>query len=53
MLRRGGRRRRSGSGKRDMETKEKAAMQEEARALVGVDFLGQTHKPKGAFEKTS
>lgn len=25
--------------------------QEEARPLVGVEFLGQTHKPKGASKK--
>lgn len=42
-----------GAEKEIWKQRRKQHMQEEARALVGVDFLGQTHKPKGAFEKTS
>lgn len=52
MLRRGGSRRRSGERKTEIwKRRREQHKQEEARPLVGVEFLGQTHKPNWAPKK--
>lgn len=52
LRREGSRKKRVGAGKEIWKQRRKQRKQEEARGLVGVDFLGQKHKPKRALKKS-